>query len=334
MTTVVTGASGHIGANLVRTLLAEDRDVKGIVRTDTRALKGLKIEIVKTDIRDLDMLIRGFEGAKIVYHLAAVISITGPQGGLVHDVNVNGVRNVVSACLECGVKRLVHFSSVHAFQQQPLDEPIVESRALVGEEAIAYDRSKALGLLEVMKGVEKGLNAVIIHPSGVIGPYDFKPSRMGTVLLDLFHQKFRALVNGGFNWVDVRDVVNGAIAIEKKGRTGENFILSGHWVSFKELADIVGEVTGKKIPHWISPMWLARFGAPIAQKIAELKRKDPLFTSESLLALRANHKMSHAKATKEIDYSPRPIRITIKDTYKWFINKKVDEFPQLDITHF
>ena len=127
--------------------------------------------------------------------------------------------------------------------------------------------------------------------------------------------------------MDVRDVVEGAINIEKKGRTGEKFILSGHWVSFKELAEIIGEVTGKKIPHWICPMCLARLGAPIAQKIAELKRKDPLFTSESLLALRANHKMSHAKATKEIDYSPRPIRITIEDTYNWFMNKKADVFP-------
>jgi dihydroflavonol-4-reductase len=322
MTTVVTGATGHIGANLVRALLAEGRHVIGIVREDTRALEGLEIETVRADVRKLDTLIRGFEGARIVYHLAAVISISGPKGGLVYDVNVNGVRNVVSACLECGVKRLVHFSSVHAFQQKPLNEPIVESRALVGGEGYAYDRSKALGFLEVMKGIKRDLDAVILHPSGVIGPYDFKPSRMGRVLLDIYNQRLLALVDGGFDWVDVRDVVEGAIAIEKKGPTGENYILSGHWLPFKEMAGIVGEVTGKKIPRWTCPMWFARLGAPITQKFTELKGKNPLFTSESLAALRANHNMSHAKATKEIGYSPRPIRKTIEDTFAWFRKKR------------
>ena len=315
----VTGASGHVGGNLIRALIDSGRECRALVHRDTRAIDGLNIERVKGELSDPDSLVRAFTGAQTVFHLAARISIVGPEGGLVHNTNVLGTRNVVSACLECGVKRLVHFSSIHAFSQGPLDRPLDETRPLRDDrEAYAYDRSKAQGIGEILEGVSKGLDAVIVHPTAVLGPFDYKPSAMGQALLDMADRRLPALVDGGFDWVDARDVAAGAIAAEEKGRTGEKYLLSGHWLSMRELAAIVEEVSGAKAPRLIFPMWAARFAAPIALHLSQAMGKRALFTPEAMGALRANRDVRHDKAGRELGYSPRPVKDTVRDALAWF----------------
>ena len=319
MSVLVTGASGHIGGNLVRALLDQGREIKVVVREDSRAIQGLDVQKINADVLDYDSLLKACNGADVIYHLAAKISITGEEGGAVHQVNVIGTRNVVRACLESGVKRLIHFSSIHALCCMPPDKPVDESNFLSdGDRALPYDKSKALGEKEVMAGVNNGLDAVILRPTGVLGPHDYKPSAMGEVFLLLHKRKIPALVEGGFNWTDVRDVVQGAIAAEQKGRTGEAYILSGTWLSFGDMAVIFEEITGVKTPKWMTPMWLARLGAPFVTMFNKLIGKRPLYTNCSLDALCWNRQISHAKATKELNYSPRPIRETIVDSVNWF----------------
>jgi len=255
----------------------------------------------------------------VVYHLAACISISRADKAIVHKTNVEGVRNVMKACLECGVKRVVHFSSIHAYSSQPVDQPIDETRPhATGDNIPQYDRSKALGEKEVYKAMDKGLDVVIVNPTGIIGPFDFRPSPMGQVLLNLWHHQMPGLVVGGFNWVDVRDVVAGAMAAEEKGRTGEKYLLSGHWQTMKETAQAAENVSGVKAPGFVSPMWLARFGAPFSEAFAILTKSRPLFTKDSLRAIRNHRLISHEKATKELGYNPRPFQETINDTYNWF----------------
>ena len=315
---VVTGASGHIGANMVRALIERGRSCRAMVRQDQRALESLDVERVHADVLDGHSLTRAFRGADVVYHLAARISIVGDEGGRVYQTNVVGTRNVVSACLQSGVKRLVHFSSIHAFSQNPTDAPLDESRPKVdGPKALAYDRSKALGEAEVRAGVEKGLDAVIVNPTAVLGPYDFKPSLMGQVLIDIYRRRLSALVEGGFDWVDVRDVAQGAMAAEAKGRTGENYLLSGQWLSIRELAQVVQDVTGAKPRLWVCPMWLARFAAPFAETQAHVLGRRALFTRDSLASLRGNRNISKKKAQEDLGHSARPIAETIRDTFDW-----------------
>ena len=325
MTTLVTGATGHIGVNLVRELLREGRKVRAFVRNGGHCLNGLDVEIVTGDVRDAEAVRRAARGAETVFHLAAHISIIKGEAQTVKECNIQGPRNVVGACLAEGIKKLVHFSSIHALSVLPRNGVVDETRPLThdGEGVPDYDRSKALGEKEIAAGVEQGLHVVTVNPTGVIGPFDHRPSAMGAVLLNLYHRRVPSLVNGGFNFVDVRDVVAGALAAEARGRKGERYLLSGHWQSVPALANIVHEVTGKRPPVFVCPMWLARSAAPFAEVYAKAVGRPPLFTSAALHALRNHRHISHKKATEELGYAPRPTPETIADTFAWFREAKV-----------
>lgn len=318
--TVVTGANGLVGANLVRELMARGERLRVLVRSDDpEALRGLDVERIRGDVRDLESLKAALRGAERVYHLAGQISVVGPMGGLVQATNVIGAQNVGEAALACGARRLLHVCSVHAFRQAPLDQPIDETRARVQPgEAPAYDCSKAAGEAEIRRLITKGLEAVIVHPSGIIGPFDFRPSRMGQVLLDLYQRKLPALVAGGFDWVDVRDVVAGAIAAMERGRCNESYILSGNWQSMADLASMAALVTGMAPPRFTSPPWLARAGAPLMEGWAHLTGREPLYTREALAALGGNKRYLGDKARRELGYYPRALQESVRDTYHWF----------------
>jgi dihydroflavonol-4-reductase len=316
---VVTGAAGHVGANLVPALLARGRPVRVLAHKDRRAFEGLGVEVVPGDIRDLDSLLEAFKDAEVVYHLAAYISLSRDEWPLLEAVNITGTSNVVEACLRCGVRRLVHFSTIHTIAQPTADVSIDESDSLVDSRRYPpYDRSKAAAEREVRRGIEEGLEAVIVSPTGIIGPNDYKPSHFGEALLRLANGRLPSLVSGGFNWVDVRDVVRGAMRAEEIAPSGAKYILSGHWVSMLELARMVEQLTGVAAPGFVCPMWLARVGAPFVSSFDRLSGRRPLYTSVSLQALRDNRKISHQRATEELGYQPRPFKETLIDTLRWF----------------
>jgi dihydroflavonol-4-reductase len=325
MTVLVTGANGHVGANLVRELLRRGQRVRALVHRDTRALDGLPVEYARGDVCVPSSLRAAFAGVEVVYHLAAVISIDGDRGGVVPAVNVHGVRHVAEAARAAGVRRLVHCSSVHAFSQEPLDQPLDERRAPATQPHYpAYDRSKAAGEMEIRAAIGRGLDAVIINPTGIIGPYDFGPSRMGRWLRSLCEARLPALVDGGFDWVDVRDVARAAIAAAARGRTGANYLVAGHWHSLRELAQLSAEVIGGLRGRLLeTPMWLARIGAPFAVAGARLTGREPLFTREALHALRANRCVRRDRATQELQHTPRPMRETLADLHAWFAARGV-----------
>jgi dihydroflavonol-4-reductase len=241
MTVAVTGASGHIGANLVRMLKDSGRDVRAMVHRNTRALDGLDVALIHGDVLNPSSVRQLFCGAQVVYHLAGVITLRSRTNDSALSTNVEGVRNVIDACRACGVKFLVHFSSIHAFSETPADGVVDEQRPLCrDEDALPYDRSKAAGEQIVREAVAAGLPAVIINPTAVLGPHDYKPSAMGRVLLDLCRGRLPVLVQGGFNWVDVRDVCGAAIRAENLRAAGRQYLVGGQYLALKEFADLVG----------------------------------------------------------------------------------------------
>ena len=319
MKTVVTGATGHIGANLVSALLQKGKAVRAVIHRAKPAFDAPNLEVVRGDISDVDSLCCTFDGADVVYHLAAAISLSKKDWPLVEKVNVAGTRNVVEACLRCGVKRLVAFSSIHAISDEAAVEHIDESCVLNDSSCPhAYDLSKASAEREVIKGFERGLNTVIISPTGVIGPYDYAPSFLGDAIIMMAGNRLPALVTGGFNWVDVRDVVNGAIAAEERSLGGQKYILSGHWVSIAGIALAVRQIAGSKVPSVMVPTKLVSTIAPIIEIYYRLTKQRLLFTSMSMDTLGGYRNISHDKATHDLQYRPRPFWQTIADTLAWF----------------
>jgi len=317
MVTVVTGASGHVGANTVRALVARGRSVRAMIHVDRRALEGLDIETVRGDVLDPASLDKAFEGADTVFHLAASISLSDNRK--MKMVNAVGTKNVVEACLRKRVGRMVHFSSIHAVAYSAGRDLIDESSPLVASlDCSDYGRSKAGAEDQVRRGLVGGLSTIIVRPTAMLGPHDYQPSFFGQVLLALARGKLPALIAGGFDWADVRDVVEGAIRAEETAPPGAEYLLSGHWATLRDIAEMVGGITNSRVPKLTCPLWLAGLAAPLATCFDRMTGRRPLFTSFSIDTIRKSERVSHQRASAELGYQPRPLQSSIEDTLKWF----------------
>jgi dihydroflavonol-4-reductase len=319
MTVLVTGAAGHLGNNIVRALRARGRSVRALVHFESASLDGVDVEKRPGDILDRSSLDDAFTKVEVVYHFAAMVSIVPGEGPRVTLTNTIGTRNVVDACLEHGVRRLVHASSVHALTPGGSNGVTDENCAPnLDPGAPAYDRSKAAGEAEVRAGMARGLDAVIVNPTGVIGPHDYVPHLAGRALIDMYLGRLPMNVASGFNWVDARDVAAGALSAEVRGRTGERYLLSGHWAPMTDIATIMQENTGHGGPRLVAPLWLAKLGLPFIGAFSKLTGSQPIYTGPSLRALTEHRECNNAKARGELGFAPRPLERTIVDTFAFY----------------
>ena len=330
---LVTGATGHIGNVLVRLLNERREKVRAMILPgeDPSPLDGLDVEIVEADVLDYQSLVKVFKHIDVVYHLAGIISILPGKDDMLQAVNVIGTRNVIQAARSCGVRRLVYTSSIHALRRMPNGVLIDETVPFDIEHAISsYDSSKASATIDVLNAVHDGLDAVIVCPTGVIGPYDFRLSEMGQLILDCVDQKPMLYIDGAYDFVDVRDVAEGLILAGDKGRCGESYILSGERIEVLNIIRIIQEVLGKRLFSLKIPFSLARFTARFTPLYYRLTHARPRFTSYSLATVTSNSYISHAKANLELGFTPRPLKETLADTVRWFLknrhkNKKISK---------
>jgi dihydroflavonol-4-reductase len=322
---LVTGATGHIGNVLIRKLLERGEKVRALIwrGEDDTPLRGLDVERVEGDVLDPDSLHAALRGVETVYHLAGVISILPGRQPLVWKVNVEGTRNLLEAARREGIRRLLYTSSIHALRRAPhgvvMDESLgFDPNNPYGE----YDRSKAAASLEVQNAAQTDLDAVIVCPTGVIGPYDFRGSEMGEVIRSAAEAKPMFYVEGAYDFVDVRDVADGLIAAVERGRRGESYILGGHKISVRYLLETVREVTGRAFASIKIPFSLAEFAAKFTPWYYRRAKVKPRFTPYSLEVLQSNADISHLKAARELGYKPRPVLETIADTVRWFFENR------------
>jgi dihydroflavonol-4-reductase len=318
MLAVVTGAAGHVGTNLCLDLLGDGHAVRAVdLREPTTAVRhGATWH--RTDVRDEAAMREAFVGADLGFHLAALISVIGGQRGRVWSTNVDGVRAVAAAARASGLPRLVHVSSVHAYDVKAVGAPVDEGAPrAVAPTLPAYDRAKAAGEVELAEAVERGLDAVTINPTGIIGPLDESPSRMGTVLRALWRRRLPALVPGGFDWVDVRDVVRALRLAAERGRTGENYLIPGHRLSVAELAVAAARV-GPVVDRLV-PLWTVKAFMPIGELLARTTGSHLMPTREAMHALASFPRVSGAKAARELGYTPRPIDDTLQALHESFV---------------
>ena len=319
---VVTGGTGHLGNALLHALAAEGTaDVRALVRRgrSAAAIAGLGFEIVDADVRDYESLVRAFRGADVVYHVAGVVSIAGTGLKRLRETNVEGTRNVIAACREVGVRRLVYTSSVHAFVEPPLGTYLLETCDIDPERVRGpYARTKAEATQLVLAAGREGMDVVIGFPSGIIGPYDARPSHMGQLMLDCATGHLPASVRGAYDFVDVRDVARGLIAAAKGGRSGEGYILSGHRVTIEGLLRAVEVITGVPVPRLCLPLGFAKAVSVFMPAYYGVRRQQPRFTTYSLHVVSSNSLISHEKAEMELGVSPRPFEETVRDGLQWF----------------
>jgi dihydroflavonol-4-reductase len=323
MVAVVTGAGGHIGTNLVRALLEQGRDVVAVDLHESPALVRLGARWISADVRDEEALRRAYAGAHVVFHLAAVISVAGDRHGLVPSVNIGGVAASARAALYCGVDRFVHCSSVHAFDLEVMHDRVVDedSPRATRPDLPAYDRSKAAGERALRTVVDRGLNAVILNPSGIVGPRDETPSRMGAVLLAAARGRLPATVQGSFDWVDVRDVVHAMLAAERHGEAGANYLLGGHSADIATLAAWAADAAGARHPYADLPLWFARAWSPAATAVGHLTHDPLLYTRDSLHAVASRPCIDHSRAGTVLGHHARALEESVVDLIRYYADE-------------
>lgn len=328
-TYLVTGACGHLGGTLVRLLERTGAQVRGLRLPSEQARNRAHVTYYPGDVRDRDSLrplFRGLAGREVVvFHTAAIVDISGEVTPQMHDVNVNGTKNILALCREYGVKRLVYVSSVHAIPEKDGYAVLREVDRFSPQQVTGgYAKTKAEATQAVLDAAAQGLDAVVVHPSGILGPFDGAENHLVQLVKEYAGGKLPACVKGGYDFVDVRDVAAGCLAAAEKGRSGQCYILSNRHYEVKEVLAMAKTLChGRRLP--VLPMWMAQAAEPLLGWVAKVKKQRPLYTKYSLYTLRSNDRFDHGKATAELGYRPRDLRQTVRDTLRWLAKKPVPE---------
>ena len=318
MLALVTGGGGRLGNVLVRRLVESGHKVRVLEPgTLPESLEGLDIEFMSGSVLDSGDVGRATDGADVVYHLAAKIDLSPNKDPMMYTLNVEGTRKVVDACLSRGL-RLVHTSSHHALEREPLDQPLTEDKPLALNEKCEYHRSKAIGETIVLDACQRDLDAVIVNPGSMVGPHDYEPSMIGAALIDMYFGRVPVLLEVLSDYVDVRDVADGMIAAAEKGRRGERYLLTGDVIPIMEMASLYGELTGAKVPTRALPLWVGWVLLPFARAAAAATKKEPFITADMLRASVSNEVVSHDKAHRDLGYTIRPLRESLTDAVAWY----------------
>lgn len=325
---VVTGATGHIGNNVARMLSGEHRDVVLIVRrTDDEAIAGLDAKLAVGSFCDPDFLDRLLTNDDIVIHSAGMIAITDEDADEVMRVNYEGTKILADICARKRVKKFVYISSVDAIYKPDADSLISEPSEFYPQKLDGiYGKTKAMATEYVLNLAGDGkLNVSIAYPTAVIGPYDYKVSNVGQVILDFITDKPLARVEGCYNFVDVRDVAQAIIKIADNADSGNGYILGGEVVTVTQLFEILSPIYGRNIPLKL-PLWFVNAFSELGVLYYKVRGKKPVFSRFALKTLNSNCNYDITKAKTELGYSPRSAAETLTDSAKWlYENKAVKE---------
>lgn len=292
---LVTGASGLVGSHVIKALLQQEKKVRAIYRNTVPAFEGAhKVEWIKGDILDTVSLEEAMHNVQQVYHCAAIVSFHPKERAKMNKTNIEGTANVVNECLNAGVEKLVHVSSVSAMGRIRKNEIITEKMKWTPETSNSeYGRSKYLAEMEVWRGIGEGLNAVIVNPTIILGAGDWNNSSMA--LFKNVYKEFPWYTEGTTGFVDVEDVSKAMIMLMESDISSERFIINGTNTTYKHLFDLIAKGFGKKPPHKkVTP-----FIAAVVWRLEKLKflitGKKPLITKETARTAQAKVEFDNRK---------------------------------------
>lgn len=321
---LVTGAAGFLGGTVCRKLVQNGEKVRAFVLKNDPAMSYVprEAEIVEGDLCDMESLEQLFkvpvDSEIIVLHIASIVTVNPEYNQKVMDVNVGGTENVIALCKKYNVKKLVYCSSTGAIPELPKGTAIKEINHF-GTDGLkdCYSQSKALATQKVLDAAAEGLNATVVHPTGILGPEDFSVSETTKTVIEIIQGKMPAGIDGSFNLCDVRDLADGLIAASEKGRQGECYILGNEPVTFRTFAKtLVDQAHCKKISFFL-PIKMAYFMAHIMEKQAKKTGKKPMLTSFSVWNLARNNVFDYSKARNELGFNPRSFEETVCDEVAW-----------------
>lgn len=321
MMTLVTGATGFIGAALVRQLLDQGDTLRVLSRSDSdrRNLDGLKVEIADGDLQDAASLYKAVKGCQRLYHVAAHYSLWAPEPQLFYRINVEGTKNLMQAAWEAGMERVVYTSTVGTLGiptdgQPGNEETPVSLSDMVGH----YKRSKYLAERAVVQMARQGLPVVIVNPSAPVGPRDIKPTPTGQMIVDFLKGKMWAYLDTGMNLIDVEDVARGHILAMEKGRIGQKYILGHRNMALREIFETLGNISDIKPPTFKAPYVLALSAAYLSEGVSWLTQKPPSVPLIGVKMAKKRMYFDSSKAVRELGLPQSPIEEALEKAVGWF----------------
>jgi dihydroflavonol-4-reductase len=319
MAMLVTGATGLIGNNVVRLLLDRGQAVRVLVRetADLRPLADLDVETVHGDVRHAGSVRRACEGVRCVIHCAGYVHIGWSGSEMHHAVNVVGTANVADAALSADA-RMIHVSTVDTLGIRTREHPADEETPREGHVLCPYVVTKRAGEDALLERVANGLDAVIVNPNYVIGPWDWKPSS-GRMLLEIARGRALLAPPGGNDFCDARDIASGILAAAERGQTGRRYILSGEPLSYVEAWRLFAQVSGARAPLGVATRGMVRLAGRVGDVWGRITRREPDVNSAATALSTLPHHFSNRRAAAELDYRPRPVRYAVEAAWKWFV---------------
>jgi len=329
---IITGAKGHLGNNLVRLIKSKGHEVRAfdLPAKDDTLLETLGCKIYNGDITDkktieplFDLTDTNYQmNDVIVIHAAGIVSIATKKPTSLDKVNIEGTKNILDIALDKGVKQFIYVSSVHAIPEPEFDTVITETDHFDPNKVKGhYAKSKAIASKLVYDKYKEGYPVTIIHPSGIIGPYDYGKGHMTQVIEKYLNKKLSSRINGKYDFVDVRDVSYGIYLSSLSTNLG-CYILSGENIDLKRMFGTLKEVSGRKRKTWVFARWFVRLFAPIIERLDKRNKKPLIFTRYSIDTLNSRGTFSHEKASLTFGYKPRAFEETILDTANWLADQK------------
>jgi dihydroflavonol-4-reductase len=323
MDVLVTGATGFVGANVARLLVADGYRVRVLARpaSSLRALAGCHIEIVRGDILDPHAVALAIRGCSLVFHVAADYRLWAKDPRELYHTNVGGTRTVLEACQRAGVGRVVYTSSVGTLGRPTDGGPSTEATPVVLEDMIGhYKRSKFLAERVAEEFAARGLPVVIVNPSNPIGPWEVKPTPTGRLVLDYLHGRMFATLNTGLNLIHVADVARGHLLAAQLGRIGEKYILGAENLSLAEIFRMLERITGIRAPRVRLPYGLVYLVALANEGLARATGRPPRVPLTGVRMARTPMYFSADKAVRELGLFQRPVEQALRDAVDWFVD--------------
>lgn len=324
---LITGATGHLGQALVHELQKQKANIRALVLP--HEIHNLKeIEIIKGNITNKNSLLPFFEHTldqhTVLIHAAGIVSISSKDKDLMTHVNVNGTKNIIDLALEYDIDKFIYVSSVHAIKEEPKGIPHTEPDIFYPDEVIGdYAKTKATASNLVLEARQKGLDASIILPSGMVGPYDVGNNHLTRLIINYMKGSLPFGIKGAYDFVDVRDVAHGIISLSQLKEKNEIFILSNQRYTVKEILSHLQTITQKKETKICLPVSFVKIFVPLFEYRAIIKKEKPLFTKYSLYTLNANCLFDHSKATQKLNYKPKEIKQSLKDSIDYLKKYKI-----------